>query len=242
MFKVSKRTAKISSKGRSYPSFLPPTFSRMQRHRPWKKYEITWKSLSTSSITPAFCFDSRTSSHIHAVHRCALLSACQTSSNRKQKSCLDLPSLERQEQVIHRENCRKYADLLALFCDFVIPLVARAQLVQHQHQVGHRICLSQAVMWPSSEDKPVLALFLGVPRDPPLGSEFIGVRVCFGVVKREPCGGYNHGALLRDVVCFGDWEVLLDEVWNHEHGGTVAESLFNYSSGVFLVNKSMNGT
>jgi len=130
----------------------------------------------------------------------------------------------------HRENSGKHLDHLALIGDLVVPVKQHTRLANHQHEVGLRVSLAQAVVGTCAEYEPVLGLLISVAGDPSLGLERVWVGVCFRVVKCRVGGRNDHGALGNGVFrCYR--EVLLSQVRNHDDWGTVAESLLDDSAG-----------
>jgi hypothetical protein len=130
----------------------------------------------------------------------------------------------------HGEDGGEHLDLLAQVGDLVVPVEHHASLADHEHQVGLRVCLAQAVVRPGTEHEPVLGLLVRVAGDPALGLERVGVGVGLGVVQGQVGGGDDHGAL-GDGVLGCDGEVLLGEVGNHDYGRAVAQGLLDDRTG-----------
>ena len=130
----------------------------------------------------------------------------------------------------HREDGGEHLDFLTQIGDLVVPVEHHTGLADHKHQVGLRICLTQAVVRPSTEHKPVLSLLVRITGDPSFRLVRVGVGVCLSVVQGHVGGGDDHGAL-GDCVLRSDREVLLCEVRNHDYGRAVTESLLDNRTG-----------
>lgn len=130
----------------------------------------------------------------------------------------------------HREDCGKDLDLLTQVGDLVVPVKHHASLADHEHQVGLRVCLTQAVVRPGTEHEPVLGLLVSVTGDPALRLVRVSIWVSLLVVQGHVGGGDDHGALGNGVLG-SDGEVLLCEVGDHDYGRAVAEDLLDNCTG-----------
>src|SRR6187549_3120456 len=77
-----------------------------------------------------------------------------------------------------------------------------------------------------TEYEPVLDLLVRVARDPTFRLVRVRVGVRFAVVQGKIRRGNDHGAF-GSSVCGADGEILLGNIWNHDHGRAVSQHLLD---------------
>jgi hypothetical protein len=139
-----------------------------------------------------------------------------------------------------REDGRENLDFLTERGNVVLPVQEHRSLADHGDEVHRSVGLAEAVVRTSTEHEPVLDLLLSVTSDPSLRIEGVRVGVGLRIVESKVGRGNDHGTLRRSVLG-GDGEVLLGKVGNHDHRGTVTESLLDNRTGISHLFEDIHG-